>query len=167
MLVFGYMEHVGWRPPGGRVDAETARRSILAQHARIRMLLERAHGVAESALDGEAPAPDAVASAIGDIRTTMEVHLSFEEGVLLPILRDDLPLGPERADRLVAEHARQRGVLAALHAEASGGPERPTLAAKLEFLTRWLLDDMGHEEESLLTADVIRDDTIVVDQSDG
>jgi hypothetical protein len=87
--------------------------------------------------------------------------------VLLPILRDDPPLGPERAARLVAEHLRQREVLAALHAEASAGPDRPTLAAKLEFLTRWLLEDMGHEEESLLTADVIRDDGVVVDQSDG
>jgi hypothetical protein len=161
------MEHLSWRPPAGRVDAETARRSVLAQHARIRTLLERAHVVAEAALDGEAPTADAVASAIGDIRTTLEVHLAFEEGVLLPILRDDPPLGPERADRLMAEHVRQREVLAHLHAEASAGPERPTLAAKLEFLTRWLLEDMSHEEASLLTSDVIRDDKIVIDQSDG
>lgn len=161
------MQNLGWRPPPGRVDAATARQNILSQHVRIRALLERARLVAESALDGEAPAPDAVASAIGDIRTTIEVHLAFEEGVVLPILRDDLPLGPERADRLVAEHTHQRQVLATLHAEASAGPERPTLAAKLAFVANWLLDDMGHEERYLLTADAIRDDVIVVDQSDG
>src|SRR4051812_25824092 len=161
------MDNLGWRLPRGRVDAETARRNILSQHERIRGLLEGARQVAESALDGQPPTPESVASAIGDIRTTVEVHLAFEEGVLLPILRDDLPLGPERADRLLAEHQHQRQVLATLHREASRGPDRPTLAAKLAFLTTWLLEDMGHEERFLLTCDIVRDDHVVIDQSSG
>jgi len=141
--------------------------AILAQHQRIRALLDRAHGVAEAALDDEAPFPDAVASAIEDIRTVLEVHLAFEERVLLPILRDDLPLGPERADRLLDEHGRQRATLATLHREASRSPQLPILAAKLAFLTEWLLADMIEEERSLLVPDVVRDDVVVVDQSSG
>jgi len=161
------MIDLGWSAPTQRLDAGTAREAILAQHHRIRSLLGRARGVAEAALDGEPPAPDAVASAIGDIRTIMEVHLAFEEKSLLPILRDDLPLGPARADRLLDEHTRQRETLSTLHREACAFPDFPLLAAKLAFLTEWLLADMNEEERSLLIPEVVRDDVVIIDQSTG
>jgi hypothetical protein len=166
---FSFMDRVdiGWVAPDRRLDAGTAVASILAQHRRIRSLLDRARAVAEAALDGTPPSEDAVASAIGDIRTTMEVHLAFEEKTLLPILRDDPPLGPQRADRLLDEHRRQRLPLAALHREASIAPHGTMLAAKLAFLTSWLLTDMNEEERSLLIPEVVRDDVVVIDQSDG
>jgi hypothetical protein len=154
------MTDLGWSAPTKRLDAGTAREAILAQHHRIRALLGRARSVAEAALDGAPPAPDAVASSIGDIRTIMEVHLAFEEKSLIPILRDDLPLGPTRADRLLDEHSRQRETLATF-------PNCAILAAKLAFLTEWLLADMNEEEHSLLNPDVIRDDVVVIDQSSG
>jgi hypothetical protein len=158
---------IGWVAPERRLDAGTARGVILGQHTRIRALLERARAVAEASLDGAPRSPDAVASAIGDIRTIMEVHLAFEEKALLPILRDDPPLGPARADRLLEEHAQQRQTLARLHHEAGLAPDRPMLAAKLAFLTSWLLADMNEEERSLLNPDVIRDDVVTVDQNGG
>jgi len=161
------MIDLGWSAPTERLDAGAARGAILAQHERIRDLLDRAYGVAEAALDDNAPSPDAVASAIADIRTILEVHLAFEEKSLLPILRDDLPLGPERADRLLDEHKRQRETLATLHREACAFPQLPILAAKLAFLTEWLLADMVEEERSLLVPDVVRDDIVVIDQSSG
>jgi hemerythrin-like domain-containing protein len=161
------MNELGWSAPHTRVDAGRAVRGILWQHARIRELLDHARAVAEAALDGEPLSPDAVASAIGDIRATIEVHLAFEESVLLPLLRDDLPVGPERADRLMQEHVRQREVLADMHRQAQAHPELPTLASKLAFLTSWLLTDMVEEERSLLVPDVIRDDQVVIDQSCG
>lgn len=161
------MTNLGWCAPSRRVDAQTAMQNIHAQHDRIRGLLDRARAVAEKALDGHAPSPDAVASAIGDIHTTITIHLAFEEDVVLPILNDDLPLGPERAKRLVDEHARQRAILGTLHREACAGPELPTLAAKLAFLTSWLLTDMEEEERTFVTPDVIRDDAISVDQDSG
>jgi hypothetical protein len=156
-----------WIVPTHRVDADTARRSILAQHQRIRALLERARVVAEGALDEADLPPDAVASAIGDIHATLEVHLRFEEKVLIDILNDDLPLGPARAARLKDEHTKQRATLTHLHDEARAAPQRPILAAKLAFLTSWLLDDMAEEERSLLTPDVVRDDVVAVDQATG
>ena len=161
------MNELGWSAPRQRVDAGTAVRGILWQHERLRGQLAHARAVADAALDGDPPAPDAVASAIGDIRSTLEVHLTFEEAVLLPLLRDDLPLGPQRADRLLEEHARQRQVLEGLHGEARAHPELPTLAAKLAFLTSWLLADMGEEERCLLIPEVIRDDQITIDQTCG
>jgi hypothetical protein len=158
---------LGWSAPTCRVDAGTARRGILWQHERIRTLLERARAVADARLDDELTSPDAVALVIGDLRSTFEVHLTFEESVLLPILRDDLPVGPRRADQLLDEHTRQRAMLAALHEEAEAHPELATLAAKLAFLASWLLADMAEEESSLLTSEVVRDDLVVIDQSSG
>ena len=152
------MIDIGWSAPKRRVDAGTALRGILWQHQRIRTLLDQMRAVAEAALDGKAPSPSAVASAIGAVRSIMEVHLAFEEAVLLPILRDDPPLGPQRAARLQDEHARQRASLAALHAEARAYPQLEMLPAKLAFLTEWLLADMAEEEKSLLVPDVVRDD---------
>jgi hypothetical protein len=156
-----------WTVPSERVDAATARRGILAQHQRIRELLERARGVADDALDEAPLPPDAVASAIGDICATLDVHLRFEEKVICDILEDDLPLGPQRATRLKEDHARQRATLTSLHDEARAAPQRPLLAAKLAFLTSWLLDDMDEEERRLLTPDVVRDDAVAVDQNTG
>jgi len=122
------MNQLGWSAPERRLDAGTALKGILAQHVQIRDLLVRSQRTAATALAGEPLDPDAVASAIGDIRATMEVHLAFEEKVLLPLLRDDLPLGPVRADRLLDEHRRQRQMLATLHDEAVAGPKLPSLA---------------------------------------
>jgi hypothetical protein len=90
-----------------------------------------------------------------------------QQRVLLPLLGDDLPLGPPRAERLLDEHRRQRALLATLHAEACAHPELPTLAAKLAFLTRWLLADMAEEERCLLTEEVVRETIVVVDQASG
>lgn len=161
------MSEISWCAPERPVDAGTARRGILGQHVHLRDLLERSQALAEERLDGKTVVPDAVASAIGDLRSAMEVHLTYEESVLLPLFRDDLPLGPERADRLVDEHHRQRAMLAALHQEACHHPELPTLAAKLAALTSWLLADMAEEERCVLDPETLRDDVVVVDQTCG
>ncbi|HEX3697933.1 MAG TPA: hemerythrin domain-containing protein [Polyangia bacterium] len=153
--------------PDHQLDAETARRAIHAQHEKIRRLLGRAQSTADATLEGSPLSPDAVASVIGDLRSTMEVHLTFEERVLLPILERDPPLGPERASRLRDEHRQQRGILAAIHREAAAQPLLPTLAAKLAYLAAWLLDDMAEEERELLTPDVLRDDAVSIDQNTG
>ncbi len=146
------MMNLGWSVPSHRVDAETAKRRILSQHAQIGGLLLQARAVAEAALDGKPLPAGEVANAIDDICMIIEVHLDFEESVLLPILRlDDLMLGAEgRADKLIADHQSQRAMLAALYREARAFPELPMLAAKLAFLTSWLVEDMKEEERALL-----------------
>ena len=149
------MIELGWSAPAVRVDAGTARRGILWQHDRIRQLLGKATAIAESALDGDAQGSSAVAPIIADLCSTMEVHLAFEERVLLPLLAEDPAGGVERAERLKDEHKRQREMLSAIEREACAQPQLPTLAAKLAFLTSWLLVDMEEEERSLLQSDVV------------
>ena len=138
-----------------RMDAAGIRHAVLEQHQQIRAELVNARSVADAALDGAAPAPDAVASTIGQLCSTQDAHLAFEQETLVPFLRDDLPLGPERAKRLLDDHKRQQQTLAALHAEAKAHPELPTLAVKLASLAFWLLDDMAEEERWLLTTEVL------------
>jgi Hemerythrin HHE cation binding domain len=139
---------LGWTAPARGLDAGAARRGVLWQHDRIRGLLEKALAVADARLGGEATA-EAVADAIGDLHSTIEVHLSFEEEVLVPLLREDLPEGPSRVDRMLDEHQRQRRMLASIHREAHNHPQLPALAVKLGFLASWFLTDMAEEEREL------------------
>jgi iron-sulfur cluster repair protein YtfE (RIC family) len=148
------MIELGWSAPLTRVDAGSARRGILWQHERIRELLAKARAVADSALDGDAESLCAVAGIIADLHSTMEAHLSFEERVLLPLLAEDSRAGLQRAARLRDEHTHQREVLNAIEREAWAQPQLPTLAAKLAFLTSWLLADMQEEEQSFLAGEV-------------
>lgn len=142
------MSDLGWSIPQGPVDARMATEGIVSQHDQIRVLLGRALEIAEAALEGRASSPDAVASAIGDVRTTIEIHLDFEEKVLLPLVRTaDAP--NHRSDEVLRDHDLQRAMLATLHREARRGPELPMLAAKLAFLSSWLLKDMVAEEKAL------------------
>lgn len=141
-----------WAIPTHRIDETTARRTLLFQHQRIRALLEHARQIAEDALDQKPLPAYAVATAIGDIHTTFETHLRFEEKVLGDLWDGELPDGSARTRRLLEEHARQRMTLANLHDQARTGPWVPLLAAKLAFLTSWLLDDMAEEERTLLKA---------------
>jgi hypothetical protein len=160
------MIDLGWAAPKRPVDAGAARRSILQQHEWIRAVLDRGGAAANARLEGAASG-ESVAAAITELRSAMIAHLAFEESTLLPILRDDLPLGPQRADRLLDEHARQRQMLDVLLDEARSHPDLGTLATKLAFLTEWLYADMVEEERSLLDPDVIRDDPVVIDQTCG
>jgi hemerythrin HHE cation binding domain-containing protein len=139
---------LGWTAPAHRLDAGAARRGILWQHDRIRGLLEKARTVADARLGGDAT-PEAVADAVSDLHSIIEVHLAFEEAVLVPLLREDLPEGPGRADRMLDEHQRQRRMLASIHSEAYKQPELPALAVKLGFLASWFLADMAEEEREL------------------
>jgi len=149
------MCELGCSADAARTNTGAGRDGILAQHRQLRGLLDGAQALAEAALDGKATAgPEAVAAVIGELRSVMEIHLAFEESVLLPLLNADPTAGRARAGRLVDEHARQREMLTLLHAEACAHPELPMVAAKLAGLTRWLRADMEEEERSLLGAKV-------------
>ena len=130
----------------------TAKRCLLVQHDFIRALLERAHVVAERALDGQPPSPDEIAGTITGIRSTVEVHLSFEENALQAILGADVPTRERRTAWFRKDHERQRDGLAILHREAMARPQLPMLAAKLAFVATWLLNEMAEEERTLSTS---------------
>jgi iron-sulfur cluster repair protein YtfE (RIC family) len=144
------MVDLNWHVPAKPVDPPTALRRILAQHREIRVLLQRARELGLAALEqSETTRPDSVASTIGDLRTAMEVHMTFEEKVLLPLYQRVGTDGVHRTAALLTDHTNQRAMLAALHREAETAPMLPTLAVKLTFLATWLLSDMADEERTL------------------
>jgi iron-sulfur cluster repair protein YtfE (RIC family) len=146
--------------------AADALAEILEDHARIRTLLGSALEVAEQAIAGHPPARALLPHLLYGIRVTLERHLAFEEAILVPILTEDLPVGPQRARALEEEHRRQRAEIAAL-SDARAADDLGALVCNLRTLVRDFLADMAIEERELLRGDVVRDDLVSVDQCTG
>jgi DUF438 domain-containing protein len=154
------------RDTGGaeRTPAETARRLVLGQHRELRRLL--AMGLIEARHAESALTHEPLRALVSLIREVFVRHLADEEALIVPILEDDPPVGPQRVVALREEHQRQRAELEALclwPQEASDAE----LANRFDGLAKALLEDIAHEERELLIPDVIRDDHVVRDQSDG
>jgi hypothetical protein len=103
---------------------------------------------------------------VGLIRDVFVQHLADEEALIVPILEDDLPVGPLRAEALREEHDRQRSELDTLVAWPEEGSDLE-LAARFETLATTLLADIVHEERELLIPEVISDDHVVISQLGG
>ncbi len=149
-----------------RPSAETARRLVLEQHRGLRRLLMMGLAQASGAEGHLEPRHEPLRALVEEIQSVFVRHLADEESLILPILEDDLPIGPIRAEALREEHARQRAELEALCA----WPEEYSddeLATRFAELATALLEDIAHEERELLTSDVIRQDSIVIDQCGG
>jgi hypothetical protein len=147
--------------------AARARRLVLEQHVELRRLLTMGMAQANAAVKGSlALGHEPLRSLVAMLRDVFVRHLADEEALIVPLLEDDLPIGPLRARRLREEHADQRAELDGL----CRWPEEDSdleLALRFEALGRTLLDDIAHEEKYLLTPEIIRDDCIVIDQFGG
>jgi hypothetical protein len=132
------------------------------QHVQLRILFgEVEHACAEAierARDAR-PIVERLTRAVAD-------HLAFEDRTLVPTLRQIDGWGAVRADHVAADHALQRQQLAALCRLAREGSAIDAARAVLSLLQE-LRVDMDGEERDLLSPDLLRDDLIVIDQSDG
>ncbi len=151
------------RPRG---PAETARRLVLEQHLHLRKLLMMGLAQARGSLGYPGPSHEPLSALVAEIRGVFAQHLTDEEALILPILEDDLPLGPQRAKMLREEHARQRAELETLCAWPEEGSDHE-LATRFSQLATALIEDIAHEERDLLIPEVIRDDHVVIDQCGG
>ena len=155
----------GWNEDD-RQSAEVARRLVLDQHLHLRRLLMMGLAHSSAALGDAATSHEPLHALVAEIRGVFVRHLADEEALLFPILEDDLPLGPRRAELIREEHARQRGELEALCGWPDDGSARE-LAARFNQLAAALIEDIAHEEREVLIPEVVRDDQVVVDQSGG
>lgn len=148
-----------------RQPAETARQLVLKQHLELRRMLSMGLVQARrsAAADG---GQEPLRGLVGLIRDVFVQHLADEEALIVPILEDDLPVGPLRVEALREEHDRQRSELETLCAWPEEGSDLE-LAARFEALATTLLADIAHEERELLTPEVIRDDHVVINQLGG
>jgi iron-sulfur cluster repair protein YtfE (RIC family) len=134
---------------GRHLDAGAAKQCLVLQHEKIRVLLDKARGVAERALGGKKRAAARLPDAISRIRRTVEVHLQFEERALVVILEEEGPSRAEHAAWFLRDHERQREGLARLHSQAMARSEVRGLAAALALLATGLSNDMDEEERTL------------------
>jgi len=152
-------------PNEGR--AARARRLVLDQHVDLRRLLKMGLAEAHAAGKSQTLPHEILRSLVDMVRDVFVQHLADEEALILPVLNDDLPLGPLRAKRLLEEHADQRSELDALCAWPPEQSNDLEFALRFEAMANTLLQDIAHEERHLLTPEIIRDDGVVVDQSAG
>ena len=141
---------------GRHLDADAAKQCLVLQHEKIRVLLDKARGVAERALGGKKRAAARLPDAISRIRRTVEVHLQFEERALAVILEEEGPSRAQQAAWFMRDHERQREGLARLHSQAMARSELPGLAAALASLATGLSNDMDEEERTLAIEPVPR-----------
>jgi len=144
------------------------RRTILDDHAALRALfadlrdllrrLEQ-EGDSESSGDRKEQLRELAAA----LRQRFLRHLELEERTLVPALRRTDAWGEERARRVLDEHASQRQRLDALLEElGTPGSSGAALVVELEALLEDLLADMEHEERSVLSERLLRDDVITL-----
>lgn len=153
------------------LPAASVRAEILGQHAALRTFLAHAAAVAGAAAQGDGIAARLLFPVCARLRTRLERHMAFEEGVLVPSLRESDACGPARAAHLLDEHVRQRQELSTLvaiaqgHADGDAATDVRGAALTLQTLISDILVDMRHEEKDLLAPDVLHDDAVVVDQA--
>ena len=140
----------------------TVRERVIEQHRTLRELLHHALDATTRALQPAGPNRDELSRLVYELRSRFRAHLAFEELHLAPVLANLDLWGPERVQDLIEEHARQRAELETLVDGIDGDWDAGRLALALRSLTTDLLLDMEEEEKGCLSADLLRDEMIIV-----
>ena len=154
------------RPEGERIPADVARFRIIEQHRGLRELLKTGLALVARPPGDDGDARRELPALLARTNQAFRCHLADEEALLLPILNDDVPVGPWRITALLEEHRRQTAEIDALCAPPPSCTAEE-LAARYQKLAEALFADMDAEERDLITPDVIRDDGVVIDQCSG
>ncbi len=144
------------------------RREALAEHARIRGLLEGARGRVREGLGSRPSSWKRLRREGEKLGRALERHTFWEERHLVPVLRDADAWGVQRVERLRQEHAEQRRILSLLLERLRDERRSPRCIARdlLELGSR-LEGELGREEREALSPDIIRDDVVSIDLEAG
>lgn len=143
------------------------RNRVLEDHARLRLLLRAVDSLAQRVLNGEVACAGEMRAAGQRLTEKLMRHLDLEDAILVPALRDIDAWGAERARRVSVEHASQRKQVAALDRDLATEGEAGRLAVELRDFVTELHADMLAEEESVLDADLLRDDVVAINAETG
>jgi iron-sulfur cluster repair protein YtfE (RIC family) len=148
------------------LSASQVRSLILDEHTILRNILEE---IEESLGEMTRRAPGAVRRLRASLHTFQNAflrHLSHEETVLRPLLKDVDAWGPARVETMDEEHRGQRAALVELSRLALDQDVDLTVQ-HIEVFVRRLRADMDGEEQHALSEEVLRDDIIVIDTFGG
>jgi hypothetical protein len=141
------------------------RSELLREHAQIRMMLEVTLTFAEVS-HVDAPGCDDLQEHLVRLTDAIRAHNLREEALLREIIPSVDAWGPARAAIMLEEHVQEHE---RLHAALVGVPHTPAefAVAGISALVDLIHEHMDREEAAFLGEDVLRDDLVVANQSDG
>ena len=144
------------------------REMILADHDKIRVLLDRVEALAAEVGGGNASAAGSLRQSGAALHTELSRHLDLEDEHLGPALRDADGWGEERERQLREEHREQRALLAYILEQIRDTDRLPVLLSQtLRTFVASIREDMEHEEAAVLRDDILRDDVVAVNVEAG
>ncbi len=141
------------------------RRELLKEHAQIRMMLDVTLTFAESS-HVRAPGCDDLREHLVRLTDAMRAHNRREEALLRDLIPSVDAGGPAREAIMIEAHIQEHE---RLYAALLGIPSTPAefAAGGVAALVDLIGKHMDREENAFLGEDVLRDDIVVANQSDG
>jgi iron-sulfur cluster repair protein YtfE (RIC family) len=133
----------------------TALRELLAQHAKLRDMMERCEQLADE-LERSGGDPSPLTREVARIRLAFDAHNTYEEQLLRPVLEAADSFGAVRIDRMVAEHVDEHR---SMRTRLAGWTATSALREVLDNLRAHL----DAEERYFLSAKFLRDDVVSVE----
>jgi iron-sulfur cluster repair protein YtfE (RIC family) len=131
---------------------EEVRTRILAEHARLRAVINDVDRLAIAVAAGETQRVEALREHAERLYRMLEQHIDHEEAVVVPILACIDAWGSVRVEQLQHEHAGQRMLLK--QAIFDLGVEGRPVGQAVQSMCWEILHDMRREEHDLLHPDL-------------
>ncbi len=143
------------------------REQILAEHRRVLSLLDSTERCASLVAEGRGDESE-LRRLAHVLEQVLGELIDEESEILEPQLRDVDAWGDLRARQLERSHRRQRALLATVREIAQArGVEPHMLGAQMLRTIAGIRADLQKEERRFLHPDLLRDDLVIVAQSDG
>lgn len=142
------------------------RKNILAAHVVLRGKLSEVEGVLRQVAQGEHPDDAQLRSQVQQFVKAFLDHIEMENANLVPMLQGIDAWGQIRAEQVARDHDWQKAALGRLDDEAKLG-STAEIVRMVETLAKQIREDIEHEEETVLSPNLLRDDPIAIDQADG
>lgn len=157
--------------PEDTMPPAQVRSVVLSEHVHLRSLIDLTESAAVSILKAGACGHtdlQLLRERTRQLLTAMAAHLELENRVLVPAMRKVDGFGVVRAEQLLSEHASQHRAWDAMIGQLDDPNQAPVeIAASVARLVQDLRNDMVAEEESLLNAEILRDEMICTDAVGG
>jgi hypothetical protein len=136
------------------------RNELLSQHAQIRVMLEVTRAVAQTTRAGD---PRASLLRLAD---ALRVHNRREEELLKDLVLSADAWGATRAAIMTEEHIQEHAQLCEALLEVPYTPVELSVSPILAVIDS-IREHMDREEKTFLNEDVLHDDVVIANQSDG
>jgi len=150
-------------PTTAKTAIGDVRARVLAEHARIRIVVDDVDRLATAVSAGDFAKIELLRERAERLYRMLTNHIDHEESVLAPIIESIDAWGPVRLEQMLHDHAGQR--MALKQAAYDLGVEGRPLGQAVQSMCWELLHDMKREEHDLLHPDLWRDSPIIVEIS--